>query len=320
MEPKVNYVIAGLFVVLLGAVSLAAVLWLSKSDYGAAYDRYYTYMRESVSGLSINGPVKYRGVEVGRVKEIILNPENPEEVRLTMDITRGTPIKEDTLAVLDVQGLTGLAIINLAGGSRGSPPLTAKAGETYPVIKAGPSLFFRIDAALSRLLADQALSRLMADLDGFTRDARAALDEDNRAALKRILNETAELTHTLAARSKLLDQGAINAARTLENSAKISAAINEQLPAIMERIGRSAGALESMSKEMARASTAVSAVVSDSRPNIEQFTGQTLAETGLLIAELRQLTASLQRVARELEREPNALVFGRAPRPLGPGE
>src|SRR5574341_1438561 len=116
MEPKVNYTLVGLFVVLFTAGLVSVVLWLGKGEYRMAYDRYYAYMTESVSGLSVNSPVKYRGVEVGRVKEIILNPDNPEEVRLTLDIARGTPVKEDTLAALDIQGLTGLAIVNLAGG------------------------------------------------------------------------------------------------------------------------------------------------------------------------------------------------------------
>ena len=63
MEPKVNYLLVGLFVVVLGAASLAVVLWLSKGDYRGVYDRYYTYMRESVSGLSVGfvGEIPGRG-------------------------------------------------------------------------------------------------------------------------------------------------------------------------------------------------------------------------------------------------------------------
>jgi phospholipid/cholesterol/gamma-HCH transport system substrate-binding protein len=60
--------------------------------------------------------------------------------------------------------------------------------------------------------------------------------------------------------------------------------------------------------------------VDGSRTDIAQFTGQTLAETGLLVAEVRQLTATLQRLAGDLERQPNALIFGRAPPTRGPGE
>ena len=97
----------GLFIALLGAALLAGVLWLSRTDYRGVYDRYYTYMDESVSGLSNDSSVRYHGVDVGRVKEIVLNPDNPEQVRLALDLVRGTPVKEDTFAVLETQGLDG---------------------------------------------------------------------------------------------------------------------------------------------------------------------------------------------------------------------
>ena len=70
MEPKVNYTLVGLFIALLGAGIAGGVLWLSQTDYRGVYDRYYTYMDESVSGLSNDSSVKYRGVDVGRVKDI----------------------------------------------------------------------------------------------------------------------------------------------------------------------------------------------------------------------------------------------------------
>lgn len=142
MEPKVNYVLVGSFVTLLGAGILVGILWLGKSDYRGSYDRYVAYMKESVAGLSIDSTVKYRGVDVGRVKDIALRPDNPEEVLLTLDIIRGTPIKTDTIAVLETQGLTGLATINLTGGSREASSLQALEGQAYPVLKTGPSLFF----------------------------------------------------------------------------------------------------------------------------------------------------------------------------------
>ena len=85
MEPKVNYILVGAFVVLLGATILGAIFWLGKTDYRGIYDRYYVYTRESVAGLSVDSTVKYRGVDVGRVKQVILNPENAEEVRQLLE-------------------------------------------------------------------------------------------------------------------------------------------------------------------------------------------------------------------------------------------
>lgn len=320
MDPKVNYVLVGSFVVLLGGALLGVILWLGKTDYRGVYDRYEAYMRESVAGLSVNSTVKYRGVDVGRVKEIVLNPDNPEEVRLTLDIARGTPVKVDTIAVLETQGLTGLATINLTGGSRDSPPLQALEGQKYPVIKTGPSLFFRLDEAISRLLSERGLSKLLQDLDQVALGATEVLDEENRAALKRTVQDLAEVAHTVAAHREKLDRGLNGAVQSADNLAKLTASLNEQVPVLLARIDKSAAALRAATEQLAKTGQSVEAVVEETRPELERFSRQTLPETGALVAELRQLAATLTRVAREIERDPNALVFGRTAPSHGPGE
>jgi phospholipid/cholesterol/gamma-HCH transport system substrate-binding protein len=320
MEPKVNYTLVGSFIVVLGATLLAVVVWLSKGDYRGVYERYYSYMTESVSGLSVDATVKYRGVEVGRVREIVLNPENMEQVRLTLDIVRGTPIKEDTLAVLDTQGLTGLATVNLTGGGRDSPLLTAKPGEEYPVIQSGPSLFFRLDRALSRLLADESVPRLLENLDSLTRDARGAVDEENRAALRQLLGDFAKIAQTLAARREELDESVLRASEAFGSFAGLGKRMDEQLPEILNETRTSVRAFQEMTREIARTSASIESVLNGNRSNIEQFTGQTLDEAAVLVSELRQLTATLGRLAQELEQEPSTLIFGRPRLPRGPGE
>lgn len=320
MEPKVNYMIVGLFVVVLGVALLGGILWLSRTDYRGVYDRYYSYMTESVSGLTTDASVKYRGVNVGRVKEIIIDPANPEQVRLALDLVRGTPVKENTVAVLETQGLTGLTTVNLTGGTRDSPLLTAKPGETYPVIKSGPSLFSRLDNALSGILTDESFPRLLANLDGLTQDARGAVDEQNRAALKQILADLEKVTHTLAARRVELDDSVVRTTKALGSFAALGEKMDKQLPEIMEQTRMSLRAFENMSRDISRTSASLDTALDSNRSNIEQFTGQTLAETGVLVSDLRQLTAKLQGLAEELEREPSALIFGRARPARGPGE
>lgn len=311
MEPKVNFVVVGLFIVLLSVLLVGVVLWLGKGYDRQTYDRYYAYMEESVTGLSVDAAVKYRGVEVGRVRDIELNPDNPEQVRLTLEIVQGAPIKEDTVAILDVQGLTGLAIVDLRGGSRDARPLEAKPGEEYPVIKTGPSLLVRFDRAATRLLTN---------LNQITENIDALLEEENRAALRQLLADMAAVTHTLAGQGKRFDQGMTNGAQTLKNLAQMTQQLNKQIPALIERMDRSAKAVEGMSKEVTRTSQELGAVISETKPDIEHFSRQTLAEMSLFITELRELTATLQRVARQLEQEPDSLVFGRSPHPSGPGE
>ncbi|MEY4529215.1 MAG: hypothetical protein RL768_2934, partial [Nitrospirota bacterium] len=287
MEPKVNYVLVGAFVAVLGAAVLVVVLWLGKSDYRGVYDQYYVYMHESVAGLSVNSTVKYRGVDVGRVKDIQLNPENPEEVRLTLDILHATPVKADTVALLETQGLTGLARVNLNGGSRESPTLEVAPGQKYPVIKTGPSLFFRLDMAISRLLSDQGLIKLLANVDTLSQNAAAVMDEDNRAAVRKILKDLSELTQMLAARSEGVDRGVRSASQAAEHVATMTETMNKQMPALLERVNKSAAALQTMTEELAHTSRVVRSALQESHPDIEQFTRQTLSETGALVTELR---------------------------------
>lgn len=320
MEPKVNYVLVGLFVALLGSAVLAGILWLGKTDFRDVYDRYDAFMRESVAGLSVNSTVKYRGVDVGRVKEIALNPENPEEVRLTLEIVRGTPVKTDTVAVLQTQGLTGLATLNLTGGSRDTPPLRALEGQEYPVIRTGPSLFFRLDEAISRLLSEKGLTKLLADLDTAAKGASEILDEENRTRLKQSLKDLSDVAQIVSSHKEELDRGLTGATQSAENLAKLTASLNEQVPALLGRINKSASALQRLTDDMAQTSKAVGTVVNQAKPEVEQFSRQTLPETNLLVAELRELTRTLNRVVREIEREPNSLVFGRTAQPRGPGE
>jgi len=320
MEPKVNYVLVGSFVALLGAGILAGILWLGKSDYRGSYDRYVAYMKESVAGLSIDSTVKYRGVDVGRVKDITLRPDNPEEVLLTLDIVRGTPIKTDTIAVLETQGLTGLATINLTGGSREAPSLQALEGQIYPVLKTGPSLFFRLDETVSRLLSEEGLAQLLVDLDSAAIGAAKILDDENRTLLKRTIKDLSDVAQTIAAHKTQIDQSLNGAARSADNLVKLTASLNTEVPTLLAGINNSVTALGTATDELARTSKIVGTVVNEARPELQQYTRRTLPEVGLLVTELRQLTSSLTRVARELEREPSSLVFGRKTPSRGPGE
>lgn len=321
MEPKVNYVVVGAFVLLLSATVLGIILWLGKTDYRGTYDRYYVYTRESVAGLSVDSTVKYRGVDVGRVKEVVLNPDNPEEVRVMLNIVAGTPIKSDTEAVLVTQGLTGLETLNLTGGSRDAPPLTAtRAGQPYPVIKSAPSLFGRLDKVLSQVLSEQGLANLVVNLNSLAQNASSVLDEENRNALRHMIKDLSEVTRALAANSSQVDRGVQRAAQTAEQAAQLTEHLGKQLPLLLDRVNKTAAGLQQMSEELSRTSRSVGEVIGASKPDIERFSHQTLADTGLLISELRQLTATLNRVAQQIERQPNVLVLGRSAQPKGPGE
>lgn len=286
MEAKVKYQAVGLFVVLIGLAALFISLWLGQGIRRAPQDRYYAFLKESVSGLSLNAPVRYRGVDVGRVRQIGLDPRNSEEVRLMLEIVRGTPIKRDTYAILRMQGLTGYLFLELAGGTRGSPLLEKEPGKDYRVIRTAPSFLVRLDTVANTLTADA---------HGLARDAREVLDARNRENLRRILADLSRLSQTLATHDEAVD-------RSLA-----------RLPEVLER-------MDGTVRDIGSASRSLEALLRENRQPIDRFAQESLPQVGPLVAELRQLTAELTRLARQVEREPSSLLTGRTPVPPGPGE
>ena len=317
-----NYAVVGAFVLGLGAVLIAGVLWLaSGGSWRAKVDLYLAIEDESVAGLNLNAPVKYNGVDVGKVREIALDPVNPQRVRLLFAIERGTPIKVDTVAVLKTQGLTGIAYVELAGGALNSAPLLATADERYPVIRTKPSLGARLENVLTSVLAK---------LDQTSSHIDAVLSDANRAALTSTLTDLAAVSKTLAARKDTLDAGIASAARSFDKAERVMVQLGpviEQLGPAVARVGRSAEAVEKMGQEATLASVragkmvdSVGADVHALGADVQRFSAETLPELQRLLGELSVLSGSLRRLGDQTERNPASLLVGRAPLPDGPGE
>jgi len=304
----VNYTLVGAFVLVLGAALIGGVLWLAAGGaFQKHYELYLAIMEESVAGLNLNAPVKYNGVDVGKVRSIDLDPANPERVNLLFAIERGTPVKADTVAVLKTQGLTGIAYVELSGGARNAPLLAAEAGAEYPVIRTKPSLAARLENVLTTVLAK---------LDSTSTSINAVLSPENQAAFKSTLADIASVARTIAARKETLDAGIVAAARTFDNGARATA----QLGPVIERIGRGAAAVEKMGDQTAAASTQAADTVASVGADVKRFSAETLPELERLLGELSVLSASLRRLTEQTERNPASLLFGRKQVPEGPGE
>jgi phospholipid/cholesterol/gamma-HCH transport system substrate-binding protein len=311
----VNYAVVGAFVLVLGAVLVGIVLWIASGGALAKkYDLYMAIEDESVAGLNLNAPVKYNGVDVGKVRDIHLDPANAGRVRLTFAIEHGTPIKVDTVAVLKTQGLTGIAYVELSGGAQDAALLPPSDGEPYPVIRTKPSLAARLENVLTTVLAK--LDRTSSNID-------AVLSAENRAALASTLADLAAVSHTLAARKNTIDAGITSAARTLDSAARTfdnASRVTAQLGPVVERISRGAEAVEKMGDDVSAASTRVGGTIAAAGGDARRFMAQTLPEVQRVLGELNVLSASLRRLSEQTERNPASLLFGRNPLPEGPGE
>lgn len=303
-----SYSIVGAFVIVLGAVLVAGVLWLASGGaWQKKVDLYRAIEDESVAGLNLNAPVKYNGVDVGKVRAIELDHANPNRVNLLFAIERGTPIREDTIAVLKTQGLTGIAYVELSGGAADSPPLRATPGNEYPVIRTKPSLSARLENILTSVLTK---------LDGTSNAINAILSAENQAAFRSALADIAIVARTIAARRDTIDAGITQAGRALDNTAQATV----QMEAVVARIGRSADAVEKMGTEVARTSVSAGKAVDAVGADVRRFSTETLPELERLLGELGALSTSLRRLSEQTTRDPRGLIFGRTPVPDGPGE
>ncbi|MBV9576250.1 MAG: MCE family protein [Gammaproteobacteria bacterium] len=196
METKVNYTIVGAFVVILSAVIVVGIIWLSSGLSLESYTSYMVYMQESVSGLGIDSQVEFNGVEVGKVKSIELNHNNPQLVEVLLSIKSTAPVSRGTEATLATRGLTGLVYIALKDKGMDQQKLLALPGQTYPIIKTAPSIFLRLDTALSRFSAS---------FQKISQSFQSLLDKDNLAAFKSTLKNIQEITGSLAINSHRLE-------------------------------------------------------------------------------------------------------------------
>ena len=309
MDDKTNYTLVGAFVLGLGAALVAGVLWLA-AGLGSgrqAMDSYQAVIRESVSGLSVDAPVKYLGVDVGKVSYIGIDPANPQQVRLRFLIARGTPIQQDSEAVLKTQGLTGIAHVELNGGSASAPPLRPGPDGAPPTIPFKLSLGARLENVLGSVLAN---------VDRVSNNLNAMFDADNQRAVKATLADISSLAQALAAQKPALQAGMADAART----AKLAARAAEQLAPTLDRLSASAEAVESMADAAREASVRGGAAADAAAASAQQLSGETLPEITRLMAELAALSASLRRLSEQTTQSPNSLLLGAPPPQPGPGE
>src|SRR5580704_14566693 len=141
MDWDANYVAVGAFVLLVTAMALSFVLWYTNQHEKRIYLRYEIYFQGSVSGLTPGSPVRYLGVDVGKVSRIMIDPQQRNRVLVIADIEANTPIDPRTRASLSLQGITGLLYINLKQDRSASPSGVLADGLHSPVISAERSDF-----------------------------------------------------------------------------------------------------------------------------------------------------------------------------------
>jgi phospholipid/cholesterol/gamma-HCH transport system substrate-binding protein len=312
METRANHVLIGAFTVA-GAIMLVVIgLWASRYAADDSWKEYEVIFEHPVSGLSVGSTVQYNGINMGSVRELRLAPEDPSRVIARIRLEADAPVREDTVARLTVSGLTGVAFIQLRGGSPGSPRLDPGPDGVPPQIMAEESgLQKLIDA--SEDIASMASEVMLRVLD--------FLSEDNADRVSHTLDNIDRLSEAVLAESDLIadairniHQGSEHLPAVLEQSRSLLdgmtaalAEIDEHLIATLPQLSDDiANTLE----QLASAANRVDRVLADNEVALSEFGVEVLTPLGPAVQEFRQLVRELSRLSTRFERHPTRFLLG----------
>jgi phospholipid/cholesterol/gamma-HCH transport system substrate-binding protein len=290
MEPRAHHVLIGLFTLIVAAAAVLFGLWLSKSYKDVDLRHYIVVFNEGVRGLSQGSAVQYSGIKIGDITNLSLDPQDPNKVLAHIRIDKNIPIRQDTQARLALTDIAGNAVIELSGGTAGSPPLLS-ADSHPPVIIATPS-------PIAKLLANS--DNLMANITSLVTSAQAILSPENGQRLDRILDSLAQVTTAMASQRDDVSQ-ALQEATELMHSA--NGLLKDQGSRTLESTQRALASLE-------RTSATLNTLL---RKNQAALAGgiQGLNGVGPALQELRNTLTAIRNITRRLENDPASYLLGR---------
>jgi phospholipid/cholesterol/gamma-HCH transport system substrate-binding protein len=280
METKANYVAVGAFVLACVIGLVVTILWLAGIQYSQEYAYYQAYFKGPVTGLGKGTMTRYNGIEVGRITDLQFDPADPQRVIVTMQVQPNLNIREDSVASIDSQGLTGGNFVEITGGTQHSPLLVAKEGQRYPVIRTKQSTFAQLQ---------QSAPEVVAKLNVAASRINDLLNDNNRRAIAHVLANLDETTQVIARRSADIDA---TIAHANEMMAKLDDTANGLKPTIQQ--------VDLTVRKYGKVADDADAFIN----------GDGLAQLSDLIGEMRRLVGGLTEFSDQLNRTPTKLLFG----------
>jgi phospholipid/cholesterol/gamma-HCH transport system substrate-binding protein len=313
METRAHYVLIGAFTIGVFLFALGFVLWMSKSGADQTFSDYDIVFTEAVTGLSTGGLVQYNGIKVGEVKELHLAPDDPRKVIARVRLDASAPVRQDTRAKLGLQGVTGLAFIQLSGGAPSSPPLLPTAEHPVPVIPSEESALSKLLASgsdivlsandvmmrMNQILSDDNVKHISAMLEHADQMSGALADQrqDFGIAIRQLTEASGELKKTLTAVTTTA-----NSTNTLvRDDAHATLKSTQKALEAVDKMASSAGAL-----------------LDDNRAAIGSFSNQGLRQIGPTVLELRETLRSLKQLSDKLGASDSLLLGRNQPKEFQP--
>jgi phospholipid/cholesterol/gamma-HCH transport system substrate-binding protein len=304
MERRANYALVGAVTLGLMVGLVAFVIWLAGFQFNKHFDTYDVLFVGPVRGISEGGEVHFNGIKVGEVTRLALDPHDPNRVIARVRLVGGVPIRTDSYAVLEPQGITGVSYIQISGGSQSKPLLkSVTPSGTVPVIhtqqsaladllEGGGTVLQRAVDALDRvnkLLSDKNI----AAISGTFQDLKAVADEAN--ARKQIFADADQAL-------KDLDKTANSFTELSQNGNKL---INGDGKRAFSNIADAAVEMKQTAGKANELMTKLEGPATD-------FATNSLPELSRTIASLHQTTTSLGVLVQQVQQSPQQ-ALGKPP-------
>jgi phospholipid/cholesterol/gamma-HCH transport system substrate-binding protein len=327
METRASHLLIGTFVLVFVGAALGFVVWLAKVDFDRKFDYYAIYFDGAVSGLSVGGDVRFNGIPVGTVSAIDIDPTNPARVRVIVEVAADTPIRVDTIASLELQGITGVAFVELKGGSPGAPMLAAASVDEIPEIRSTSS-------AMQELFegAPELINRIITLVGELT----LLVGEENRTHVTNILANADVVAGTLARRAPEIEEIIVNLNQTNRELAQTMARLNGligRLDTVAESTDQTLttarGTLKTVddlianqvvgltqelnvvAKDLSKLTRDINGFLDANRESLDVFASDGLVQFSRFVEEARQLVGSASRLVEDVGSDPGRFLFGR---------
>jgi phospholipid/cholesterol/gamma-HCH transport system substrate-binding protein len=308
METRAHHVLIGAFTIAVFLLALGFVLWMSRSTTDDSYREYDIVFTEAVTGLSVGGLVQYNGIKVGEVRRLTLAPEDPRKVIARVRLDAAAPVKKDTRAKLGLQGVTGLAFIQLSGGAPSSPPLLPTKAHPIPVIPSEES-------ALSKLLASG--SDIVLSANDVLLRMNQILSDENIARISDTLQHVDELSGALADQRSEVSLAIRQLADATGQLKKTLATLDSMATTTNKHVQQDARALLQSAQATLES---VNHLVEDNRAAISSFSNQGLRQIGPAVLDLRETLRSIKQLSDKLGASDSLLLGRDQPREFQPRE
>jgi phospholipid/cholesterol/gamma-HCH transport system substrate-binding protein len=300
MDRDPNYVVVGAFVVLVLFMASSFVFWYTGEHQQRSYQRYEIYFRGTVSGLTQGAPVRYLGVDVGKVWRVLLDPKERNRVEVIADIDSSAPVDGRTLASLNLQGITGLLYVDLERDEKAGVPTPLAAGNEYPIIRSKPSDFDLLLASLPALA-----TRTVELVDRFNR----VLSDENMRAFTETLDNARRASAVLPGSLHEVQLLIVDLRRTSEEIQAAAADVRELSRKASPEVEATLANVRHLTERLADTSDHLDQFVAENQPNFTRFTRQSLPQFEQLLRESRAAARDFRDLTRSLKENPAQLLY-----------